>query len=148
MGKFQFRLETMVNLHQAERDRLRRALAEAMSLLENAQARRSRVTAELQAAMHGQAARPGIVDIDRLQAAGPYMDGLRQDEARSIQDVAVLNDEIVRRREALLAVDREVRTLEKLRENQHAQFRADQQRRDQRQIDELASRASGSLTDF
>ncbi|HEY1600105.1 MAG TPA: flagellar export protein FliJ [Pirellulales bacterium] len=148
MGKFKFRLETLINLHQTERDRLRRDLAEALSLLENTRARQNRVTAELQVATRAHAARAGIVDIARLQAAGVYIAGLRQDEARCTQEMAVLNDEIVRRREALLAGDREVRTLEKLRENQHVRFRADQQRRDQRQFDELASRASGHQADF
>jgi flagellar export protein FliJ len=45
-----------------------------------------------------------------------------------------------RRREALVAADREVRTLEKLRESQHERFRREEETRETKRLDEVAGR--------
>jgi flagellar export protein FliJ len=70
---------------------------------------------------------------------------LAQVEALKQQAVR-LTEETERRREALVAADREVRTLEKLREKQKLEHQQEQQRLEVKFLDEVAARGhSGEL---
>jgi flagellar export protein FliJ len=61
------------------------------------------------------------------------------------QAASELDAMVTLKREELLTADRNVRSLEKLREQQQEAFLADQQRREQRELDEAAARAPISL---
>jgi flagellar FliJ protein len=142
MAKFTFRLETLLKLRMAERDQRRIALAETLTLVERVVRRIDALDKELRAVAKAQAVRPGVVDVDRLMSADRYAVALRQDRAECEQEQLALEAEVAARRAALVAADQEARALEKLREKQHAQFEAEAERRQQRELDEIAARAT------
>jgi flagellar export protein FliJ len=58
-----------------------------------------------------------------------------------VQQQQQVAQEVERRRLALVEADRQVRVLEKLREKKHEEYVRQEERRDQRLMDELAARA-------
>lgn len=140
MRKFQFRLATLLRLREATRDERRAALAEAYHVDDVLQRQGVALTEEL-ARLRTRcrmAAGPGTVDVDRLVEAHRYELALRvqgQTLDRQRQAVAA---EIERRREALVEANRDVRVLEKLREKQALRHRTEQDRRDRKELDEIA----------
>jgi flagellar FliJ protein len=89
--------------------------------------------------LFGAAPCPGRVEIDRLLHAQRFevvvrgeLDGLRQ-------QTRMLDEEIERRRLALVEADRQLRVLEKLKEKQQERFRREQDRREMKELDEMAA---------
>jgi flagellar FliJ protein len=138
MAKFTFRLDTVLKLRVAERDRCRIALAESLARVQQLDQRIEALASELRAVAQAHAVRPGAVDVERLLAADRYAVTLRQERTGCEQERRALEQEVAARRAALLAADQEARMLEKLREKQQAQFEADAERRQQRELDEIA----------
>jgi flagellar export protein FliJ len=135
-----FRLATLLKLREATRDERRGALAEAFRadamLGESIQAVENEF-ADL-ALDYRDATRPGPVNVDRLldcQRREALLVVQRNEFARQRE---LLLAEIERRREALSLADREVKTLEKLRERQALSAAKEQARRDAKQLDEFA----------
>lgn len=142
MAKFKFRLATFERFCGATRDDRRLQLAEALRLEESLNQRNQELELELAELLSQaqQAARPGVVNVDRLINAQQYEVVLRSEQQSLARQQAVLDVEIERRREALIAADREVRTLEKLRESQQQHFQYDESLRETKLLDEVASR--------
>jgi flagellar FliJ protein len=140
MSNFRFRLTSLLRLRESTRDERRARLAEALAAEAKLLARRDQLALEIHASEQTQRASLGLVDIDRLMATHRYELVLKA-EAHAIREQhALVEAEIEKRREALLAADRDVRILEKLREKQaerHAQSQAALQAG---QMDELAAR--------
>ena len=144
MSKFQFRLKTLLAMHQSTRQERRAQLAEGLATERALELARSSVEREL--VEHGQSsagrASRGPVDVERLSAADRYRKVLRAQLATMAQDAATLAAEIDARQQALAAAECEVRVLDKLRERQHEQFRYEQSRREINAADELAPRVT------
>jgi flagellar export protein FliJ len=86
------------------------------------------------------AAEPGMLNVDALMDAQRYelvMKGERDVVQGQLQTLA---SETERRRQALIAADREVRVLEKLRETQQERHRAVEARAEMKTLDEIAGR--------
>ena len=84
------------------------------------------------------ASRPGTINIDRLLDAGRYEFALKaQRQAADEQRQAVLL-EVERRRQSLVEADREVKTLEKLREQQATRHRQEESRQEIKRLDATA----------
>lgn len=139
MSKFTFRLEPIVRLRLAERDRCRVALAESLARAQEISHRREALASELATVDRTRLVSRGVVDLAKLSQAADYAELLRRDQADCEQELAALAEEIAARRNELLTVDREVRMLERLRERQQAQFQAVSQRQEQRVMDEVAA---------
>jgi flagellar FliJ protein len=140
MPKFQFRLATLLRLHQSTRDERRielaqsqRADAELQDQLAALESQQERLRDECR-----EAAGPGEVDCVRLAEAHQFATALRAQEDEFVRQRQVLAVEIDRRRGAVLEADREVRTLEKLRENQFEAHRQDENRQEIKRLDEAA----------
>jgi flagellar FliJ protein len=142
MAKFKFRLESLWKLREAERDERRAQLGEATRARQVLAEQLDEKTAELEQlrTRYGDAAAPGRVEIDRLLHAQRFevvvrgeLDGLRQ-------QTRMLDEEIERRRLALVEADRQLRVLEKLKEKQQERFRREQDRREMKELDEMAAR--------
>lgn len=144
MAKFQFRLKTLLAMHESTRQERRAQLAEGLAA--EGTLERARADLERELARQGQSLKapvmPGAIDIERLTVADRYRKVLRARLATIAQDAAALATEIDARQQALAAADREVRVLDKLRERQHEQFRYEQARREINAVDELASRGT------
>ena len=140
MAKFKFRLATLLRLREATRDERRAELAEAYradDLLQDHLDRVGRELSRLQAQCR-KVAGPGTVNVDRLVEAQRYEVTLRAQQSQLAGQREAVRAEIDRRRQALLAADRDVRLLEKLREKQAQRHRQEENRREIKELDEVA----------
>jgi flagellar protein FliJ len=150
MPKFKFRLATLLRLREATRDERQAELAEAYRADDILAERLENIHGELQAMLMGcrKAVGPGTVNIDLLIESQRYEVTLRAYEKQTLEQRKRLAAEIERRREALLAANREVRVLEKLREHQLENHRAEENRKDIKRLDEVAQqRAAAAMAE-
>ncbi len=145
MPKFHFRLATLLRIGESVRDQRRTQLAEAFRADELLEQRQGMVAQQLADArdLCRKAATPGAVDLDRIVETQRYELTLLAQQKQLAHQRKAVAGEIERRREAVLAANREVRVLENLRDRQHERFRQEEARRDLREIDEVASRTAG-----
>lgn len=140
MAKFQFRMTSLLRVRESLRDQRRGELAAAFRADEVLQQRLQHVRQELTWLLEQcrRAAGPGTVDVDRLIESQRYDLTLRAMQKQIEDQRRALAAEIERRRGALVEADREVRTLEKLRDRQREQYALDEGRRDVKRLDEVA----------
>ncbi|HVA49723.1 MAG TPA: flagellar export protein FliJ [Pirellulales bacterium] len=140
MAAFRFRLATLLRLREAARDERRTQLAEALQLAEQLRERQMGVEELLREALRVQSTATGAIDADRLLNATRYEMVLRAElQQLQLQETA-LQTEIEKRRQALVAADRDVRSLELLRETQQERHREQEERRAVKELDEIALR--------
>jgi flagellar export protein FliJ len=140
MSQFHFRLATLLRLREVTRDRRRVELAEAHRADEDLRGQLGRLSAEQRRLQDKcrRAAGPGAVDVDELVEAHRYAAALRAEEEGLRQKRHALAAEIDRRRQTLVAADRDVQVLEKLRERRQALHRLEEERQLAKQLDEAA----------
>jgi len=140
MTKFKFRLATLLRLRESARDERRAQLAQAYradELLEE----KKRILEEHLADMRRrarQAAGPGEIDVDRLLEARRFETILLAQKEHVHNQQEMIRIEIERRRQALVAANREVRVLENLRVRQYGRHQAEENRQEIKQLDEAA----------
>ena len=141
MAKFIFRMAPLLKLRESRRDECRAALAEALRVDEVLRKQIDNFDRELHALREfaRQKSAPGGVDIDRLVEAQRYELVTRAQQRNVNQQRESVAAELERRREALVEADREVRVLEKLRERQIEKHRRDEELREIKRLDEVAS---------
>lgn len=140
--KFKFRLQTLLKIRENARKEAQGELAKAheaerivMNKIEELGQEIARCGEETRKAiLHGK------IDVN-------FMIGLRRHEAYLIsqrglaqQQLTQVREEIERRRIILMNADREVKTLEKLKEKQRERFMDDIRVSDMKQMDEIAGR--------
>jgi flagellar export protein FliJ len=141
MARYRFRLQTLRRLREIARDELRVRLAEAYQaerILADQQSALEAERGEL-AELQRRMVAGGTVDVNRLLGAQRYQLLLEAQSRTLAEQAARLAEEVERRREALVAGDREVRVLDKLRERGERQHRRTAERAQAKQLDELAS---------
>jgi flagellar protein FliJ len=140
MAKFKFRLATLLKIREATRDERRTELAQAYRADDVLKGHLDEVHAELLDLkdMCRKASGPGTIDIDRLIETQRYEIELKIKQRHLNEQRHRLAAEIERRRVALLAANREVRVLEKLREQQIERHRQEENRLDIKHLDEVA----------
>jgi flagellar protein FliJ len=142
MKKFTFRLATLQRLRENLRDERRSQLADAYradEILQEQEARLEQERAGLAGALR-EAAGPGEIEVDRLLADHRYSLLLSAQQKHLGQQRQAVAQEIERRRQLLIEADREVRVLEKLKEQQRQRHRDEENRQDIKQLDEVAQR--------
>lgn len=141
MKTFHFPLETPLRLRKRVRDERRRQLTqayEAQRLLEQQQAELAQEQLHVQ--QHGRrASQPGELNVDRLLGQHRYALLLQARQQVMKQQNLALAEEIERRRQALSEADTEVRTIERLRERRLADHQLSENRREQREADDIAA---------
>jgi flagellar FliJ protein len=140
MAQFVFRLATLLRLRELARDERRMQLAEALRLIDQLRARCDEIETLLHDTQRLQAPSAGAVDVDRLLNATRYELVLRAEQRALQMQEASLAGEVQKRREALVAANREVRSLELLRANQRERFDEEQESRARKELDEIAVR--------
>ncbi len=142
MRSFRFRLAPLLRLHEAARDERRAQLAEAFRAEETLHARMREIERELESLKQEcrRSSRPGSLDVDRLIDSQRYELLMLTQRQVLKQHEQTLAEEIERRRAALVAADREVRILEKLREKQKQDHRRQELREEVKILDEVAAR--------
>ncbi len=149
MASFRFRLAAPLRAREAARDERRVLLAEAESTARTIGQRQEAVELELVALerMRQAATGPGTLDVARLVQLQNFAAGLRRELetlAAQAAEAAVVVD---RRRAELQAADRDVKTLEKLRERQVDRHRQQQATREAAQLDEIATKLAQGAGD-
>ena len=138
---FQFRLKTLLRMKTAERDERRAELAKALRAEELLREQQTGVAQEQVDVKHlaRQQKSPGAGNVDRLLATNRYELVLAARSTQLQGQLAQVMAESQRRRLALVEADRQVRTLEKLRERQARTYRTAEERQESKQMDELAN---------
>jgi len=141
MAAFTFRLEPLLKLREARREECRSALAEGYRVDEVLRKQFDNMERELDALREfcRWKASPGGIDIDRLVEAQRYELVTKAQQQNIAQQRETVAAEIERRRYALIEADREVRVLEKLRERQSELHRREEEVREARRLDEVAT---------
>lgn len=142
MARFHFRLTSLLKLRSAARDEKRAHLAEAYKAANILEERLREVDAEIANAKEicGAAVRPGAIDVDHIMTAHRYEVVLLVQKNGLLDQQRKVNEEVERRRQALVEADRQVRVLEKLRERQEQEYRQIAEKKDQKLMDEIAAR--------
>lgn len=142
MTQFRFRLESLLRLRRAERDRRREEVANAYRADQVLQQRQEAVEQELAETQRQteQRSAPGTIHVDGLLNTHRYELVLTAQRQQIQHQRQVIATELERRRQALVEADRDLRILEKLREKHAGDFEYTQQKADMRQFDEMALR--------
>ncbi len=140
MSSYRFRLSTLLRIRQNLRDECRQQLVEAERAEEIIITRIAQLNEELIVLrMHAQAVSgPGRINIDRLLDAGRYEMMLKAERQAADDQRQAVAAEVERRRQALVEADREVKVLEKLRDQQLVRHRAEEAKREIKQLDATA----------
>jgi flagellar FliJ protein len=141
MARFIFRLAPLLRLRESRRDECRGALAEAYRIDEVLKDQFDALDREMDTVRDfcRRNAPSGTVDIARLIEAQRYELVARARQGQIARQRETVAAEIERRRQALVEADREVRVLEKLRQRQIEQHRREEDLREVKRLDEVAS---------
>ncbi|MEZ6071885.1 MAG: flagellar export protein FliJ [Pirellulales bacterium] len=141
MKPYRFRLATLLKIRESTRDERRRHLLEAQQAHDTLQARLGEIDDQLREArrLASDSLSGGPVNVDRLLDDGRYELVMLAEQAMIRQQSKTVAEEVERRRQTLVAADREVRVLEKLRETQQERHNVEASRREQQVIDEAAT---------
>lgn len=137
---FHFRLQTLLRLRLAERDQRRAELAKAIRAEEMLHGEVREVEQEQRETQERSQLlkSPGAADVDALLQTHRYEIVLVARHRQLATQIAQVEAETERRRLALIEADRNVRVLEKLRERQSGAFYKEAERRETKQLDEMA----------
>lgn len=146
MPTFRFRLTPVLHLRENARDERRAALADAL--------RAELVLAEQMAEKHGEIATLGAalakergvgeINVERMIQGQRYQALLRAELAMLEEQARKVAAEVERRRELLVAADRDVRVLEQLREKQRARFMYEEAQQETKFLDDVAGQRAGA----
>lgn len=142
MTRFNFRLQTLLRLRQAVRDRRRARLAEAYQaerILQQQTEELARQLDRIKRQMR-RAAQPGQVDVDSLLASHRYELLLRAQQEQLKGQIEQIAEEIESRRQLLVEADRQLRVVQKLRDRQREAHHYQQRKQEINATDEVAAR--------
>jgi flagellar protein FliJ len=130
MKKFHFRPETLLKIREQTRDERRGELADAQRTDDELLRRTADLESKRKQVQYDcrEASKPGTLNIPRLKEARQFDETLRLQQLELNERRRALAEEIERRRVALIEADRDVRTLEKLREHQFQTHRRNEDR--------------------
>ena len=137
MAKFRFRLETLLQVRRTERDQRRAELAQAYQAKEILREQRKKLQTEIDLLRQQRSISGGTIDVDALIEGSRYEFVLSSQRKTLEEQSSEVSQEIERRRQILVAVDQQVRMMEKLEEKQRQQFQAEQQRKENKELDEI-----------
>ena len=142
MSKFAFRLQPLVKLREADRDRCREELAAAYRADQILSDRQAATRQEVKKTrdLSQRKSQPGTIEVEGLINAHRYELILGAQLEELSRQREKVSEEIERRRQALVEADKELRILEKLRERLASEHRLNEERLHARQMDEVALR--------
>ena len=138
MPKFQFRLQGVLRLREAKRDRRREDLADAYRAEDVLRQQLDQLHVEMAEASRLRAPGAGALEVDALIDAARFHFVLSAQQQTLDIQCAEVAEEVERRRVALVEADRQVRLLEKLRDIKQANHQQEQSRIETKALDEVA----------
>ncbi len=140
MAKFKFRLDSILRLRGNQRDERRAELVKALHAEDVLRQHIDELEQELAEIRKLRTVRAGAIDIDRLMDANRYELVLKANRKLLDDQIAAVVVETRRRQAELVAADRELKVLEKLRETQLQRHQQETQRIEMKALDEIAGR--------
>lgn len=135
---FQFRLAPLLRLREAEEEKRKQALAEALTRRDAEKERLAAVETERGRCRQRLAREGAAMDFRERSLFGGYFDRLAR-EAETVQrDIEAAEEEVARRKAELADAARDRQILERLRERKRAAHHREELRRELTQLDELA----------
>lgn len=149
MPTFSFRLTPVLHLRESARDERRSAFADALRaeaiLHEQIAEKRREIAATVKELIAARGT--GEIQVERLIQGQRYEALLRAELMMLLEQAKQVAAEVERRRESLVAADREVHVLEKLREKQLRRFQQEEARREVKFLDDVAGQRHGARED-
>jgi len=139
MATFKFSLQTALDLSRSQEQQAQLEFSQAQSEREIAQETLHELGDRLLATLESLQAETQSTTGPVLKAYDNYVQRLRQNSSHQQQQVAQLVEECQRRWKIALERRRKREVLEKLREKQYRQFRREQQKIEDKQLDEIAT---------
>jgi flagellar FliJ protein len=137
---FQFRFASIMMLRRQQRDETGVLVGKANEAIARVDEQVEEITQQRQSArLQSQEFREGAVSVDRLLSSGRFEMQLDADIQALKQTRAQLMQELERRQLALTAAEAEVKRFERLEENERAEYRAELNRKEQAEQDEVTS---------
>jgi len=144
MAAFQFRLQRVLGLLQAERDARAAALGRAQAILSGAKDRREQQRAAREGRL--QAARGATgerLDLDAWSSVQADYQGARRQEAQAAADLSLAEAATTAAQGEYLEARRRGAVLDRLRERRHQQWRQGEAAAEQAELDEAGGRKGG-----
>ena len=138
MAPFRFRLEQVLVYRRQIEEKAMQALAEAV-MRRDALVERIAAIREDQAAQRERLASPALMQAGERWVLQSYMDGLKLDLERAMEQRALAEEEVDRCRMELVEKSQERSLLDKLKEKQAAKHAALERQKEQREFDEIAT---------
>ena len=138
MAPFRFRLEQVLVYRRQIEEKAMQALAEAV-MRRDALVERIAAIREDQAAQRERLASPALMQAGERWVLQSYMDGLKLDLERAMEQRALADEEVDRCRMELVEKSQERSLLDKLKEKQAAKHAALERQKEQREFDEIAT---------
>jgi flagellar FliJ protein len=140
MNPYRFRLATLLKLRAQDRDQRRTEHAQALEAERILLQQKQDIVAERLAMLDAArtAKQPGTANVDALQEVQRYSLLLQARLAGLEKQLEQVAAEVERRRQAVVEADRNVKTLEKLREKQIAAYDRTVDAGERKELDELA----------
>jgi len=128
-------------IREAERDRRREELGKAFAARKVLRNQQEEVSQEIQQSQNAsrECSQPGDVDIDKLMNFHRHTLVMKSQLEQLGRQIEAVDKEIENRRRALSAADQQVKVLEKLRARQFARHKYEQERRETKRLDEIAT---------
>jgi len=140
MGKFSFRLESMLKIAINQEEDAKKYLAFTLSELKNGReqllALSQLQTKALRALVEDQ---KGKISINKLISNHHYCQFLKSEVEKKQNEVMNLEKKVEQARENLQEIMKKRKILEKLEEKQYSSFLSEEQRNLQKELDEIAS---------
>jgi flagellar export protein FliJ len=142
MTPFRFRLNSLENYRRQTRESRQLELAAVDAERRRLESQCHDIECQLAAQRHAVRGSigPGRIDVVQLAAASDFECRLRGELEQLNRRASVLVAEVARCRQAVVEADRDVRTLEKLRERQYEQFQFEERRAESKSLDDTAAR--------
>lgn len=138
---FQFRFAALLQFRLRQRDEAGAACGQAADAIERIIGQISTINEHRKMLrQEDQSARTGHVSVDSLLSTGRYDMQLEAEIISLRQTQSQLNEELARRRAALVAAEAEVKKLERLQENEQSEYHAQSRRREQFEADDATGR--------
>jgi flagellar export protein FliJ len=132
------RLKGLLQLRKAHRDECRGELAETLRAQGQLREQREALEDEIDLMRMQRAVNAGAVNIEQLRETARYASQLRSRQKTLEQELQAATSEAERRHKALVEADQQLRIIERLQTRQTELHQAEQQRHEQRQMDEMA----------